>query len=408
MRDKIIRKVQTAKWFSVLADEVTDVSNKEILSLNVRYWDNESCLVREDLLGFFECDSGIRGRDLAEKITTTLRSFNLDLSYLRGQAYDGAGNMAGSVNGAAAIISRDYPLALYRHCASHCLNLAVVKPLQLTSIRNMINIIFQIYQFFDSHPKRQQALEEAITNTQAESTVHKLKDLCRTCWVQRLDALSTFLSLYESTLCCLDTIYQEGPQLWTPDTITDAHGLQLAISTSDFLSALVITNFCLQYLHQLTVSLLEKTIDIIQAVREIDVLIATIQKIRNDIWTYHSRWFSSIEKMCTVAGSVPSIPRTYCCQTHHNNVPADSPSQYYLCTLSIPIIDHLLTEITTRFSAHNKSALLGLCIIPSAMILMPSESFVESCFKLAELYREDLPSPECFTSEIETSRMKWQ
>ena len=97
VHDKIIRKVKAAKWFSVIADEVTDVSHNEILSLNVRYWDNEHCLNREDLLGFFECDSGIRGRDLAEKITTTLRSFDLDLSCLRGQAYDGAGNMAGSV-----------------------------------------------------------------------------------------------------------------------------------------------------------------------------------------------------------------------------------------------------------------------------------------------------------------------
>ena len=51
----------------------------------------------------------------------------------------------------------------------------------------MINII---YQFFDSHPKRQQALEAAITDTQADSKVCKLKDLCRTRWVQRLDALS--------------------------------------------------------------------------------------------------------------------------------------------------------------------------------------------------------------------------
>ena len=63
MREKIIRKVKAAKWFSVIADEVTDVSNKEILSLNVRYWDNEHCLICEVLLGFFECDSGIRGRD---------------------------------------------------------------------------------------------------------------------------------------------------------------------------------------------------------------------------------------------------------------------------------------------------------------------------------------------------------
>ena len=290
MRDKIIRKVQVAKWFSVIADEVTDVSNKEILSLNVRYWDNESGNIREDLLGFFECDSGIRGKDVAEKITTSLTNFHLDLSYLRGQAYDGAGNMAGVVNGTAAIISREYPLALYLHCASHCLNLTIVKPLEQTSIRNMMNIIFRIYQFFDSHPKRQQALEVAITNSQDDSTVRKLKDLCRTRWVQRLDALSTFLSLYESTLSCLDTIYGQGPQLWTADTITDAHSLQLAISTCDFQSALVITNSCLQYLRPLTVSLQGKTVDIIQAVREIDVLTTTITKIRNEVETYHSNW----------------------------------------------------------------------------------------------------------------------
>ena len=41
--------------------------------------------------------------------------------------------MAGSVNGAAALFTADYPLALYLHCASHCLNLAVVKSLQLTT-----------------------------------------------------------------------------------------------------------------------------------------------------------------------------------------------------------------------------------------------------------------------------------
>ena len=36
----------------------------------------------------------------------------LDPINLRGQAYDGAGNMAGSVNGTAALINAQYPLAL--------------------------------------------------------------------------------------------------------------------------------------------------------------------------------------------------------------------------------------------------------------------------------------------------------
>lgn len=47
--------------------------------------------------------------------------------FYRGQSYDGAGNMAGSVRGAAARIKALYPLATYVHCSSHQLNLCVMK-----------------------------------------------------------------------------------------------------------------------------------------------------------------------------------------------------------------------------------------------------------------------------------------
>ena len=60
---------------------------------------------------------------------------------MRAQAYDGAANMAGKTNGAAALISAQYPLVLYIHCVFHCLNLSVVNLLQETSIRNMIGVV---------------------------------------------------------------------------------------------------------------------------------------------------------------------------------------------------------------------------------------------------------------------------
>ena len=168
IRQNIISRVKKVGWYSVVADEVTDISNKEQLSLVVRYVDHGSLLVREDLVAFIECDTGISGRVIADKIISCLQAYGLDLSNLRGQAYDGAGNMAGSVNGAAALITADYPLALYLHCASHSLNLAVVKSLQLTSVRNMMGIAEKVFQFFAAHPKRQGALEKSISDTQPE------------------------------------------------------------------------------------------------------------------------------------------------------------------------------------------------------------------------------------------------
>ena len=40
----------------------------------------------------------------------------------------------------------------------------------MTSVRNMMGVVDRMYQFFAAHPKRQGALEEAISSTQLEST----------------------------------------------------------------------------------------------------------------------------------------------------------------------------------------------------------------------------------------------
>ena len=173
----------------------------------------------------------------------------------------------------------------------------------------MINIV-ESSPFFASHPKRQRAYELAIAETQPSSSVQKLKDLCRTRWVQRLDSLSTFCTLYKSTVSCMETIISEGPKLWSSDSLADARSLLLAISTTDFLSLLVVTSSCLQYLHSLTVNLQGECLDIVTAVQEIDTVIQTVNYVRDNIDKYHLEWFHNVEKMCEVAGSIPSILRT--------------------------------------------------------------------------------------------------
>ena len=47
---------------------------KRFSSLVLRYVDPDILLIREDSVGFFECDSGITGRGLANKITSCLHS----------------------------------------------------------------------------------------------------------------------------------------------------------------------------------------------------------------------------------------------------------------------------------------------------------------------------------------------
>ena len=95
-------------------------------------------------------------------LTSTLEKFALDLSYLRGQGYDGAGNMAGKYNGTAAIIQDSYPKATYVHCAAHSLNLCVVSACSIPAIRNAHRVLQEICIFFNYSPKRQAELERQI------------------------------------------------------------------------------------------------------------------------------------------------------------------------------------------------------------------------------------------------------
>ena len=62
-----------------------------------------------------------------------------------------------------------------------------------------------------------------------------------------------------------------GTGLWSLDSLTDTRDLLLASTTTDYTSALVITNSCLKYLQVLTSSLQPEAKDIVAAVKEIEL-----------------------------------------------------------------------------------------------------------------------------------------
>ena len=97
-RKQIIQEVQNAKFCSVFADEAADISNREQLHLV-----DPNNTIREEFVDFVSCDTGTSGSAVAHKILEALQGFGLDTSYLRGQAFDGAGNMA--VNLSTALLT---------------------------------------------------------------------------------------------------------------------------------------------------------------------------------------------------------------------------------------------------------------------------------------------------------------
>nr|XP_026694590.1 zinc finger MYM-type protein 1-like [Ciona intestinalis] len=104
IRQCIVNKVKDAVFYSVLADETSDVSLIEQLSICVRYVEvanDNKPEIREDFLGFVAVEN-MSGHALANSIIETLKMWGLDLSNLRGQGYDGAANMAMQFRGVQA------------------------------------------------------------------------------------------------------------------------------------------------------------------------------------------------------------------------------------------------------------------------------------------------------------------
>ena len=165
--------------------------------------------IREEFLDFIHCDEGTTGRALSGKIISSLQDNGLDMNYLRGQGYDGVGNMASIREGAAAHITAIYPKALYCHCAAHVLNLCVVAACKIQAVNKTMTTTKEINLFFSHSPKRQQELECHIAKMEGTgSNRRKLVDLCRTRWVARIEAFETFDWLFPAVVNTLEEVSQ--------------------------------------------------------------------------------------------------------------------------------------------------------------------------------------------------------
>ena len=75
IRDEIIDEIKTAKFISILADEVTDCSNLEQVSIVIRFVDRDK-KIKEEFLGFISVER-ITGETIATDLLSWLHEHNI-------------------------------------------------------------------------------------------------------------------------------------------------------------------------------------------------------------------------------------------------------------------------------------------------------------------------------------------
>ena len=142
---KLLSDTRSAEFFSIIADEATDVSHKEQMTVCIRWFD-EDFSIQEDpveLIHLPKTDSNT----LTCALKDSLIRLCLPISQCRGQAYDGASNMSGHLNGVAAQIQKEFQSALYVHCLAHCTTLCLQSvDRQCIPVRDALDLVIELSQ----------------------------------------------------------------------------------------------------------------------------------------------------------------------------------------------------------------------------------------------------------------------
>lgn len=416
IRASILEEIKQAKLFSVIADEVTDTSNLEQLSICIRYVFDSN--IKEVFLDFVPVER-ITGKVLAEAIINHLTAWGLSLRDLRGQCYDGSSNMSGARSGCRAIIQQSAPKAVYFHCAAHQLNLAVVAACKIQVFRSTESTIGEIARFFAFSAKRQRLLDKGLEVLIPEARAKKLKDACRTRWVQRIDAYTVFTELLPALHVVLQAMAcpAQFPELglswnWDSETVTKGNGFLYQLESSTFLISLKILLEVFSYIRVLTLKLQMEALDVSYAYSQVDLVVSTLEGMRERSNVEFKRIFAETVALGReVHGEEFEIklPRINKRQTHRANIPTASPEDYYRVSLYNEFLSHVVSELKERFCDKPVHTIGLLELLPSKCVKRQIEDTMPaSLHEAITFYEDDLPSASMMPTEYRMWVRKWQ
>ena len=116
------------------------------------------------------------------------------------------------------------------------------------------------------------------------------------------------------------------------------------------------------------------------------------------------------EKALTLAVSIDVQESSPCLagrQTQCCNVQAAYAKDYYRLNLTVPFLDHMITELETRFDSQSSTMVIEFAQLLPAMINADSPLTPHKFPKVMDLYEDELPSPASFDIELDMWTSRW-
>ncbi|XP_025651958.1 uncharacterized protein [Arachis hypogaea] len=277
--------------FVVLIDEARDISIKEQMSLCLKYVNKEG-QVREHFLGLVHV-SNINALSLKLALESLLEIYNLSLSRIRGQGYDGSSNMQGEINGLKTLILKENSYAFYVHCFAHQLQLALVmvgkKQVEivllfnlLTNLCNVVGVLCKRRDMLrDSQMiKTIEVLQSGeISSGRGLNQEMTLKRAGDTRWGSHYGTILRLISLFSSMVNVLEYVEEDGNN---SEQRAEACHLLNIIQSFEFIFNLHLMKNILGITNELSQALQRNDQDIVNAMSLVKVSKQRLQNIRDD------------------------------------------------------------------------------------------------------------------------------
>ena len=149
----------------------------------------------------------------------------------------------------------------------------------------------------------------------------------------------------------------------------------------------------------------KRDLDVYEASTNSNSVTDDLQDIRDNVKDIWSEWFDLAVSTAANVGVVPSIPRRTNQHQHCDNLPAQTPSDYYKRAVAIPFLDHLQSEMKTYFKTTNDVVLSRLFnLLPELVAVGDRNPDIEAAL---EFYENYLPSPHMVDVELLRWKRKW-
>ena len=287
-------------WFSIIADEATDIINSEQLNISIR-WVNNTYDIREDSIGLCRVPN-TSAHTLYTVIKDALIRCNLLISLCQGQAYDSATTMLGKKS---TRFLKENAAAIPIHCCTHSLNLCLQDAgRKLVSLRDALETVREISNLIHYSPKRSHLFSTKLLQEENNTSCVQLKSLCLTRWTARTGAIDAIIKDYSLLLESLEEIHASTKDEYGLKT----GGLLQSLEKFNTLFGIKLSYLIFSAAEQVSLTLQKKTIVLQEALVAVGAAKAYLTRIRSDdnfnLFYEEAVKFANDHKL-----SAPELPR---------------------------------------------------------------------------------------------------